>query len=51
MSVLSVGTVRTRRRLRREKGDVLVSGNQGQLVRMGERVLGIQINLGHRARF
>lgn len=45
------GSVGNRRRLGRDKGDVLVSGNQGQLVRMEERVLESQASLGHRAGF
>ena len=45
------GLVGNRKRLGRDKGDVLVSGNQGQLVRMEERVLESQTSLGHRAGF
>ena len=40
------GSVGNRRRLERDKGDVLLSGNQGQLVRMEERVLESQTILG-----
>ena len=45
------GSVGNRRRSGRDKGDVLVTGNQGQLVRMEERVLESQASLGHRAGF
>lgn len=44
-------SVGTRRRLGREKGGIQVSGKQGQLARIWERMLGIWKNPGAKAGF